>query len=44
MEGDIIMTPSDVPDIFLMEGLWIDRRIPNCQVPRPNGFFPLEGI
>ena len=30
------MTPSD---FFLAEGLWIDRRIPNFQVPRPNRFF-----
>ena len=30
--------------IFLVEGLRVDRRIPNFQVPRPNGFFlePLE--
>ena len=34
------MTPSDLPEIFLVEGLWIDRRIPNVQVPRPNGYFP----
>ena len=33
------MTPSDLPEFFLVEGIWIDRRIPNCQVPRPNGFF-----
>ena len=23
------MTPSDLPEIFLVESLWIDRRIPN---------------
>ena len=33
------MTPSDVHGIFLVEGLRVDRRIPNFQVPRPNGFF-----
>ena len=35
------MIPSDSHEIFLVEGL---RRIPNFQVPRPNGFFlePLE--
>ena len=22
------MTPSDLPEFFLVEGLWIDRRIP----------------
>ena len=31
------MTPSDLPEIFLVEG--IDRRIPNFQVPIPNGVF-----
>ena len=31
------MTPSDLHEIFL--GLGVDRRIPNFQVPRPNGFF-----
>ena len=36
------MTPSDLPEFFLVEGLWIDRRIPNCQVPRANGFFSRE--
>ena len=34
------MTPSDLPEIFLVDGLWMDRRIPNFQVPRLNGFFP----
>ena len=34
------MTPSDLPTILLVEGLLVDRRIPNFQVPRPNGFFP----
>ena len=24
---------------FLVEGLGVDGRIPNFQVPRPNGFF-----
>ena len=34
------MTPSDLPEICLGgEGLGVDRRIPNFQVPRPNGFF-----
>ena len=33
------MTPSDLHDIFLVEGLGVDRRIPNFQVPRPNGVF-----
>ena len=33
------MTPSDLHDIFLVEGLGVDRRIPNFQVPRPDGFF-----
>ena len=38
------MTPSDLHQNFLVEGLRVDRRIPNVQVPRPNGFFlePLE--
>ena len=36
------MTPSDLPEFFLVEGLWIDRRIPNLQVPRPNGFYSRE--
>ena len=38
------MTPSDLPEIFLGEGLGVDRRIPNFQVPRLNGFFlgPLQ--
>ena len=33
------MTPSDLPEFFLVDGLWIDRRIPNVHVPRPNGLF-----
>ena len=33
------MTPSDLHDIFLVEHLRVDRRIPNFQVPRPNVFF-----
>ena len=33
------MTPSDLHEIFLVEGLGVDRRIPNVQVPRPNGVF-----
>ena len=33
------MTPSDLHEIFLVEDLRVDRRIPNFQVPRPNGFF-----
>ena len=33
------MTPSDLTEFFLVEGLWIDRRIPTCEGPRPNGFF-----
>ena len=33
------MTPSDLPEFFLVDGLWIDRRIPNFHVPRPNGLF-----
>ena len=33
------MTPSDLHDIFLVEGLRVDRRIPHFQVPRPNFFF-----
>ena len=42
--GDIlyIMIPSDLPEFFFGEGLWMDRRIPNVQVPRPNGFFSRE--
>ena len=31
------MTPSDLPEFVLVDGLWIDRRIPNCHVPTPNG-------
>ena len=33
------MTPLDLSVILLVEGLWIDRRIPTFQFPRPNGFF-----
>ena len=33
------MTPSDFPNIFLVEGLWIDRRIPHFQVPKQTDFF-----
>ena len=33
------MTPSDLPEIFLGEGLGVDRRIPNFEIPRPNVFF-----
>ena len=35
------MTPSDLPNIFFveLEGLWVDTKIPNFQVPRPNVFF-----
>ena len=35
------MTPSDLHEIFLVEGLSlrVDRRIPNFQVPIPNGVF-----
>ena len=33
------MTPSDLHEIFLVEDLRVDRRIPNFQVPRPNGVF-----
>ena len=33
------MTPSDLPEIFLVKGLWLDRKIPNFQVRRPNVFF-----
>ena len=33
------MTPSDLHDIFLVDGLRVDRRIPNFQVPIPNVFF-----
>ena len=33
------MLPSDLPEFCLVEGIWIDRRIPNCQVPRPNQIF-----
>ena len=36
------MTISDLPEFFLVEGLWIDRRIPNFQIPRQNGFFCRE--
>ena len=36
------MTPSNLPEFFLVEGLWLDRRIPTVQVPRPNGFFSGE--
>ena len=38
------MTPSDLHEIFLVDGLRVDRRIPNVQVPIPNVFFlePLE--
>ena len=39
--GDI-WPPQICPIFFLVEGLWIDRRIPNFQVPRPNGFFSRE--
>ena len=40
MQGDI-WPPQIRTKFFWVEGL---RRIPNCQVPRPNGFFlePLE--
>ena len=24
---------------ILVEGLWVDSKIPNVQIPRPNGFF-----
>ena len=35
------MTPSDMHEFFLVEGLGVDRtrRIPIFQVPRPNGVF-----
>ena len=33
------MTPSDLHEIFLVDGPRVDRRIPNFQVPRPNGVF-----
>ena len=33
------MTPSDLPEFGLVKGLWVDRKIPNFQIPRPNGFF-----
>ena len=36
------MTPSDLSEFFLVEGLWIDRRIPTFQGPRLNGFFSRE--
>ena len=38
------MTTSDLPEFVLVEGLRVDRRIPNLQVPRSNGFFlgPLQ--
>ena len=38
------MTSSDLPNIYLAKGLWIDRKIQNFHVPKPNGFFlePLE--
>ncbi len=38
------VTPSDLDEILLVEGLWIARKIPNVQVPRRTGFFlgPLE--
>ena len=35
------MTPSDLPE-FVLGGRPMDRRIPNFQVPRPNGFFSRE--
>ena len=28
------MTPSDLPEMFLVESLMVARRIPNVQVPR----------
>ena len=37
--GRVIYDPLRFGRIFLVEGLWIDRRITNVQVPRPNGFF-----
>ena len=33
------MTLSDLHEIFLVEGLGVDRRIPTFQIPRPNGVF-----
>ena len=33
------MTPLDVLNSFLVEGLRVDRKIPHFQVPRPNGIF-----
>ena len=39
--GDI-WPPQICPKFFLVEGLWLDRRIPNFQFPRPNGFFSRE--
>ena len=37
--GDIIfMTPSDLPELLFGGILWVDRKIPHFQVPRPNGF------
>ena len=40
-------TSSDLAfarNFFLVEGLWINRKNPHFQIPRPNGFFlgPLE--
>ena len=32
------MTPSDLPEFVLVEGLWVDRKIPNVQIARPNFF------
>ena len=36
--GDIWL-PQIWLKFFLVEGIWVDRKIPNLQVPRPNGFF-----
>ena len=40
------MTPSDFAEFFLVEGLWIDRRIPNWQVPigGESGGFQIPGL
>ena len=37
------MTPSDLPDFFLVEGLWVDRKILEYLVPKPDGFFSRAG-